>query len=62
MNDGKLKLLYQEVQSQLQWIEGIGLNDRRDREAIKRDLSTAMNKLVIELKFVHSGKLMRRLL
>lgn len=62
MNDGKLKLLYQEVQSQLQWIEGIGLNDRRDRKAIKGDLSTAMNKLVIELKFVHSGKLMRRLL
>ena len=62
LNDGKLKKIYQDLQSQLKWLKGIGLDDRRDKKTIKSDLSTAMNKLVTELKFVHSGKIMRRLL
>ena len=56
LNDGQLKRLYEDLQNEKKWINGIGLKDRRHQEAVRRDLSIAMNKLVTELQFVHSGK------
>ena len=55
LNDGKLKLLYQELQDRLKRISGIGLLERRDRDAIQSDLSTTIDLTVSDLHFIHSG-------
>ena len=38
LNDGQLQLLYQKLQNQLQWVEGIGLDQRNSIESITEDL------------------------
>jgi hypothetical protein len=50
-----LQLLFQKLQDRLQWIKGIGLKERSDREAIKSDLNAAMTDIATDLQFVHSG-------
>ena len=55
LNDGHLQLLFQGLQDRLQWIKGIGLKERSDREAIKSDLHTAINNIATDLQFIHSG-------
>ena len=57
LNDGELQLLYQKLQNQLQWVEGIGLEQRNSIERIMDDLDTAMNDITAHLEFVHCGKL-----
>ena len=34
LNDGMLQLLYEKLQNQLQWVEGIGLDQRNSTEII----------------------------
>ena len=53
LNDGKLQLLYQKLQNQLQWVEGIGLDQRNSTESIIKDLEAVMNDIAADLR-VHS--------
>lgn len=56
LNDGHLKDLQQRFKEQLQWTEGIGLEQRSDINCLKRDLTTAMESTDADLEFIHSGK------
>ena len=56
LNDGQLQLLYQKLQNQLQWVEGIGLDQRNSIESITEDLEAVMNDIAVDLEFIHGGK------
>ena len=56
LNDGQLQLLYQKLQNQLQWVEGIGLDQRNSIESITEDLEAVMNDIAADLEFIHGGK------
>ena len=43
LNDGQLQLLFQKYKRQLQWINSIGLNERRDYKTIQDNLLSARN-------------------
>ena len=55
LNDGKLQLLYQKLQNQLQWVEGIGLDHRNSIESITKDLEAVMNDIAADVEFIHGG-------
>lgn len=56
LNDGMLQLLYEKLQNQLQWVEGIGLDQRNSTEIITEDLEAVMNDIAVDLEFIHGGK------
>ena len=53
LNDGQVQELYVEYKEQLQWVEGIGLGNRRD--CIRHDINITINDTGSDLEFVHSG-------
>ena len=56
LNDGKLNKLYTDYQNHLKWIDGLGIDNRKDVLTIKEDLRTVQRKLNNDLSFVKSGK------
>ena len=54
LNDGRLKLLYEEYQQQLEEAKAIGLGERKDH--IDVDLNSLLQELVEDLEFIHSSK------
>ena len=58
LNDGSLQRLYQQFRGRLQWTEGIGLQQRSNRDTIKSDLNVAMQHSLNDMEFIQAGKLL----
>ena len=56
LNDGQLEYFHQQFKEQLQWTEGSGLKQRSSADSMRCDLQTALARLEVDLKFIHSGK------
>ena len=61
LNDGQLECLHQQYKEQLQWTEGIGLKERGSADSTRHDLQGALASLEVDLKFIHSGKLIHNI-
>ncbi len=55
MNDGALQNLRDKYDTQLAWIQDLGLEKRSSRNSIIKDLDAAYKDIDSVLDFVHSG-------